>query len=324
VSKELTIALDRYDRHLPLFFGAARLPDGQQYRALEVGMVPPRRDGVARHRRMLIDLEFDAAEVSLCSYIMAKKRGVPLTGIPAFPRRLFSQNHIYVNVNSGIRAPQDLVGKRVGLWAFQVTMSVLAKGDLKSEHGVPWEKIHWVTEAPEEIEWSSQELSIERAPKGRSIAQMVVDGELDGYIYPHPEAAVQSRTDRVRRLFPDSKTESVRYFNKRGYYPIMHLLAVKDERVRERASLPLELMQLWEEAKRQSYDLYHDPGYALLAFSRNEYEAQTSTFGVDPWPSGLAANRKNLEDFMDYMVDQQLLDAPLPMDSLFDRSVLGT
>jgi 4,5-dihydroxyphthalate decarboxylase len=129
VSKELTIALDRYDRHLPLFFGAARLPDGQQYRALEVGMVPPRRDGVARHRRMLIDLEFDAAEVSLCSYIMAKKRGVPLTGIPAFPRRLFSQNHIYVNVNSGIRAPQDLVGKRVGLWAFQVTMSVLAKGD---------------------------------------------------------------------------------------------------------------------------------------------------------------------------------------------------
>ena len=150
---EITIALDRYDRHVPLFLNAVEPPPGLRYRALEVGMVPPRRDGIDRHGRMLKGLEFDAAEVSLASYIMAKQRGLPLIGVPVFPRRLFSQNHLFVNRNSGIRKPADLKGKRIGLWAFQVTMSVLAKGDLKSFYGVPWEEIRWVTEQPEELAW---------------------------------------------------------------------------------------------------------------------------------------------------------------------------
>jgi 4,5-dihydroxyphthalate decarboxylase len=68
-------------------------------------MVPPRRDGIERHKRMLTGLEFDAAEVSLCSYIIAKSRGSTLTGIPVFPRRLYSQNHIFVNRDSGIEKP---------------------------------------------------------------------------------------------------------------------------------------------------------------------------------------------------------------------------
>lgn len=103
----LDLALDRYDRHVPFFLGAVKCPPGLTYNALEVGMVPPRRDGIDRHRRMLRELEFDAAEVSLCSYILAKTRGVPLTGIPVFPRRLYSQNHIWVRTDSGIKEPAD-------------------------------------------------------------------------------------------------------------------------------------------------------------------------------------------------------------------------
>lgn len=320
----LTIALDRYDRHVPLFLGAVKPPMGLQYRALEVGMVPPRRDGLDRHRRMLHGLEFDVAEVSLASYIMAKTRGAPLVAVPVFPRRLFSQNHIFVNRNAGIRAPKDLLGKRVGIWAFQVTMSVLAKGDLKQHYGVAWEDIRWVTQYPEEVEWVGKGLSIEQVAPGRDLAQMLVDGEIDAYIHPHPPALVQDSTDRVARLFGDSASECVSYAAKRGYYPIMHLLAVKQERVRERPSLARELMTLWDEAKRQSYDFYHDPGYALLAFARNEYEKQLATLGRDPWISGLRGNRTNLETFVEYMVDQRLLKAPVPMSELFDPSVLDT
>ena len=70
----ISLALDRYDRHVPFFLGSVPAPAGLRYNALEVGMVPPRRDGIDRHKRMLRDLEFDAAEVSLCSYILAKAR----------------------------------------------------------------------------------------------------------------------------------------------------------------------------------------------------------------------------------------------------------
>ena len=82
-------------------------------------MVPPRRDGVDRHRRMLVDREFDIAEVSLASYILARQAGVPLTAVPTVPRRLFSQNHIFVNADAGIERPADLVGRRIAIWAKQ-------------------------------------------------------------------------------------------------------------------------------------------------------------------------------------------------------------
>ena len=320
----VSLALDRYDRHVPFFLGTVQPPRGLKYRALEVGMVPPRRDGIQRHKRMLRDLEFDAAEVSLCSYIIAKSRGSTLTGIPVFPRRLYSQNHIFVNRQSGIDRPADLRGKRVGLWAFQVTMSVLAKGDLKSFYGVPWEEIRWVTEHPEELEWDSSGLPIERAPAGRDVAQMLIDGEIDAYIYPHPPALIQDRTDKVRRLFSDADAECVRYTSQRGYYPIMHLIAVKEERLRERPALGRELMAMYEEAKVQAYDFYHDPGYALVALARNEYERQKMSLGEDPWPSGFKANARNLQDFIGYMVDQRLLKSPLPVETLFHPSVIDT
>lgn len=318
----VTIALDRYDRHVPLFMGAVQAAEGLTYRALEVGMVPPRRDGTDRHRRMLRDLEFDAAEVSLASFIMARQRGVPLAGIPVFPRRLFSQNHIFVNRNAGIRAPADLAGKRVGIWAFQVTMSVLAKGDLKSHYGVPWEGIRWYTQFPEEVEWSHPDVSVTRVEK--DLARMLIAGEIDAFIHPHPPAIVQNRTDRVARLFEDCEAECVRYFSTRRYYPIMHLLAVKEQLVQKRPTLPRELMKLWEDSKVQSHDFYHDPGYGLLAFARNHYERQAHTLGPDPWTAGLKANRTNLEHFIGYMVDQRLLEKPVPAASLFHPSLQDT
>ena len=62
-----------------------------------------------------------------------------------FPRRLFSQNHILVTAALGIENPKDLEGKRVVINAFQVTMTVLALGDLKFEHGVDLTKVHWIS-----------------------------------------------------------------------------------------------------------------------------------------------------------------------------------
>jgi hypothetical protein len=85
---------------------------------------------------MLIDLEFDACEVSLSSYVMAKSQGLPVIAIPVFPRRLFIQSNIWTpRRTSASREPMDLVGRKVGLITFQTTLSVQAKGDLQTEYG---------------------------------------------------------------------------------------------------------------------------------------------------------------------------------------------
>ena len=45
---------------------------------------------------------------------------------------------------------------------------------------------------------------------------------------------------------------------------------------------------------------------------------------LDLWPSGLEANRKNLEQFIEYVADQKLIDKAIPVESLFHHSVLNT
>ena len=321
--RTLSIALERYDRHLPFFLGLIKTPEGITMNALEVGMVPPRRDGVDRHRRMLVELEFDIAEVSLASYIMACQRGIPLTAVPVFPRRLFSQNHIFVKSESGIKSPEQLTGKRVAIWAFQVTMSVLAKGDLKAEYGLDWRDVYWVTQRPEEIEWNGNTDNITRMPEGRTGAEMLLAGDVDAYIDPHPPHEILEN-DIVRRLFPDTRAECRNYWDNHGYYPIMHLLAVKESVATEFPELPLQLMKMWDDARDQAYEFYIDHNYTVLPFGRYAFSNDMKEFDDELWPSGLAKNRANLHRFIDYMVDQQLLNEGVEVDPLFHKGVLGT
>jgi len=46
--------------------------------------------------------------------------------------------------------------------------------------------------------------------------------------------------------------------------------------------------------------------------------------GADLFPNGVKANRANIEQFIGYVADQGLIDAPIPVESMFDASVLDT
>ncbi len=323
--RTLTIALDRYDRHVPFFTGQVPPPQGYALKPLEVGMSPPRRDGIDRHHRMLVRREFDIAEVSLASYIIGVSRGAAFTAVPAFPRRLFSQNHIFVRRDAGIRSPGDLAGKRVGIWAFQVTMSVLARGDLKADYGMPWEDIVWHTEHDEELTATYPGVRIERMPAGAQAAQWLLEGRLDAYINPHPGFEVTD-SPLVKRLFDDPRAECERYLSRHGHYPIMHLLAIRKELADADPALPAAVLAMYQDAVRQMEHYHVDPGYSTLPFNRHEAERLRAAgkFAGQLWTSGVAANRANLERFIGFMVDQRLLERPLPVDALFHPSVLAS
>jgi 4,5-dihydroxyphthalate decarboxylase len=325
----LTIALERYDRHVPFFMGMVNPPAelaGVSFKALEVGMAPPRRDGIDRHRRFWANEEFDICEMSVCSYLTAMSEGAPYTATPVFPRRLFSQNHMFVSVAAGIEEPKDLIGKKVSCRSFQTTMSVLAKGDLAFEYGVPWRELDWHTMTAELVDWPGREAANLTMIDEPSAPDALIAGELAMMIHPHPPPKLLAamRDGKVRRLFPDTRTECARYFRKYGDYPIMHVLAFKTELAEKHPGLPRALMAMWEDAKRQAAGFYDDPGYAELAFARNELEAQDNLFSADIWPSGLSANRGSAERFMKYLTDQTLIEKPYPVEKLFHESVLDT
>ncbi|MQB45905.1 ABC transporter substrate-binding protein [Rhizobium sp. ICMP 5592] len=319
----LTIALASFDRHIPFFMNWLPQHPNFSLKALDVGINPPGRDGGDRHGRMLRDREFDIAEVSLASYIMARAQGAAFTAVPVFPRRLFSQNHIFVHDASGIKTPRDLIGKRVAIRSFQVTLSVLAKGDLASLYGVPWRSIHWVVQDAEEIAWQGEDLSIERMAAGTKGADLLRRGLVDAYIDPRPPVSLLT-DDAVRPLFPDRQAEAGAYFRARGAFPIMHLLVIRQETAEKFEGLPGYLIEAWEDAKAKVCRSYEDPAYTLMPFGSAAYQAAVAEFGPDPWPSGLAANADNVLWFQDYMVDQTLLQQPLPLASLFHSSVLDS
>jgi len=318
----VTIALERYDRHMPFFLGQVGITDQVELVPFEVGMFPPRRHGVDRHGRMLRDEEFDVAEVSLSSYIMARSRGALFTAVPVFPRRLFSQPHWFVTESSGLRHPRELIGKPVVAVAFQVTMSVLAKGDLRREYGVDWRDLKWLTLWKEEIAASG--LPVTQLPPDTDPAKLLLDGTAAALVHPHPPHEALSGEHGIRRLFVDTQQECERYFARHGYLPIMHLLAIKDRVAQRLPQLPALLMQMWQEAKTLTEDYYHDPGFGLPVFSRLAYERQQALLGENLWSSGLTLNRLNLTRFIEDMVDQQLIPRALALEELFHHSVLDT
>lgn len=319
---KLTLAVSHYDRYVPLFDGAVK-PKGFDLTMLHVGQSEDGRFGRDRHERMLQKGEFDVCELSLSSYLMARSQKLPFTAIPVFPRRLFSQSQIWVNTSRGIGEPKDLIGKRVGLNTFQTTLSVLAKGDLQAEYGVPWRSIEWIVSKPETVEFTPEPgVRMSMVPDGTDIGRMLQKGEIDAIFRPHPPKQVLEGASDIRRLFVDSKTEEARYYKKNGFYPIMHLIAFRDDVLKRHPEAAAAMLDAFEETNRISEAYYDDPNWSRLAWGRLDLEEERRMLGRDLWPIGVAKNRHNLERFMEYSRDQGLIDKPMPVDSLFAESVL--
>ncbi len=325
MSLSLSVAIDRYDRHFPFFDGTVAVPKDLNLKILQVGQTVTLRDGEFRHERMIRDGEFDVCEFSLSSYLMARDRGLPLIAVPVFPRRLFSAGLFYVRENSGIRTPRDLIGRRVGLNSFQTTLSVLARGDLKEEYGVPWEDIVWCVVNAEKLPFDVKKgVVIESLGHGADLGEAMAKGDIDAFVHPHPPASVINGRVPARRLFPNVQQEEFRYFHRNGYFPIMHVIVLRASLVDEHPEVPRLVMDLFDQAKRISHRYYDDPNWSHLAWGRKYYEEERSLVEGDIWPSGIRANSKNLQCFIDYMFDQNLISRRLTLDELFAPSILAT
>jgi len=313
----LTIALSHYDRHIPLFDGSVTA-EGVDLQVLEVGQSNPLKHGQDRHERMLQKGEFDICELSLSNYLVAKSRGMPFTAIPVFPRRLFSLSQMWVNRNAGINAPADLIGKKVGLSTYQTTLSVLARGDLQTEFNVPWREIDWYISKEEAVTLKPMAgVKMQLVKPGQKIGVLLENGEIDALMVPHPPKEALRGGGNIRRLFADPKAEEAKYFKKNGYYPIMHVVAFKDEVLAKNRWLAKSIADAFDKAKEACLEYYDDPNWSRFVWGRHLFEEERAAFGDDPWPHGIKKNRANLERFVGYSLDQGLMDKKLSVEELF-------
>src|ERR671928_1718186 len=136
VEVPITIACGNYDRTRALRDGRVKVE------GCEATYLPLYPEEI--FHRAFRYAEFDVSEISFSSYIRTVAAGTSAyIGIPAFVSRIFRHSGIYIRTDAGIRTPQDLRGKRIGLPEYQITAVVWMRGMLQHEYGVKPNEIHW-------------------------------------------------------------------------------------------------------------------------------------------------------------------------------------
>jgi 4,5-dihydroxyphthalate decarboxylase len=309
---ELTLACGDYEILRPLKDGTVT-PDG-----IDLTIITD-MDSSTRHWRFLRNREFEIAELSSSSYLLARDTGLAFDAIPVFPHRRFRHGFIFVNTHKGIAGPRDLIGRRIGVKSYQVSAIVWMRGILEHEYGVPHRSIEWFSEIDEDIEFEPPAgLRLTRLPDDKSVEAMLVAGELDAVLHPDLIAPLLAKNPNVARLFADHKAEEIAYFRKTGIFPIMHVVGLRRDIVERHPWVPINLYKAFERAKTAGMKRMINPRIAPLAWYREAWEEQEAILGSDPWQYGLSEqNRKTLETLVSYSHEQGLIKRLPALDALF-------
>jgi 4,5-dihydroxyphthalate decarboxylase len=275
----------------------------------------------------------DVTELSLSSYAMQRARGAsPYVAVPAFVSRSFRHGAIYVR-RDGVGRPADLIGGRVGVPEYQVTATVWVRAMLEAEYGVSPTAVEWVTggvDAPGRVEKVPLELPpairLTAAPAGRTLSQMLIDGEISALICPRAPKAYGDGTGPIRRLFTDSQAASTAYYRKTGLFPIMHLIGVRTALAERFPELPRQVFQAFETARILAMSALADTTApaTMLPWQFEELDRSRAVMGDDFWPYGVARNREILEVFLEAHNRQGLSERRLRVEELFDPATLDT
>jgi len=321
----LSFACPPYDRILPLAYQGV-VPEGIRlnYLPLEVEEI---------FWRQLRNQEFDISESSLSSYVMLRSRGDErFIAIPVFTSRMFRHASIYVNTRKGIRTPQELKGKIVGLPEYQITAVVWLRGLLQDEYGVYPHEVHWRSggqEAPGRKEKIRIELppdiDLQPIPADTYLSRMLEEGELDALIGARAPSCFDMGSPNVARIFANPREVETAYYRKTGIFPIMHTVIIKRDLYQRHPWIAMSLCKAFQKAKQlvlQNY-LHTHALHATLPWLNDEVERTRAILGDDWWPYGLVEkNRHVLETFLRYHHEQGLSARRMTVAELFAPETL--
>jgi 4,5-dihydroxyphthalate decarboxylase len=318
---QLSIAMGDYDRTRALLDGSVQI-DGVD----PVFMTLSPEEMFFRAMR---SVDFDISELSFSSYLVKHSRGeCPYVAVPAFLSRAFRHTSIYVRKDR-IRRPEDLKGKRIGVPEYQLTANVWARAILEDDHGVRPSDVTWVRggidtpNRPEKIKLDLPPgVKVESAPEGKTISQLLDEGEIDGFIAPRPPSGAAARNPDVGWLFDDPTAVAKDYYRRTGIFPILLVLAFRKELAEQHRFLPAALFKAFSESKAAALELLADTSATkvTLPFVEEQLKAARETLGEDFWSYGVEPNRKTLEAFLHHHHAQGLSSRKLTVEELFDPS----
>lgn len=281
-------------------------------------------------RRMVQHEEFDAAEMSLSTYVALAANGdTRFVGVPVFPSRNFRHGYLFVNTGSGIEKPEDLKGRRIGVPEYQMTAALWIRGFLQHDFGVHARDIVWLTggmRKPGYVERAPitlpDDIKLTVIPEDRHLEEMLDAGEIEAMISPVRPASLVAGNDTVRRMFADSRSVEKDYYRRTGLFPIMHTIVIRRAVYEKNPWVALSLFEAFEEAKRLGRARLEVTGPLAVALPwvPSDLEEIAEVFGdVDPWVYGIAANRHCIETLCRYSHEQGMAGRIVGLEELFAK-----
>jgi len=304
---DLSFSIADYHRTMPLLNGSVRV-DG--IRPSFYASAP----GEACLRPVYE--EYDVAEMSLSWYVMARARNEPVYALPIFPLRMFIHAYIYCGANSGIRQPRDLIGKRVGMDLYRLTVGLWARGILQENHGVTPSQICWVTSGAEGAGFEVP-ADVEVTITDDNVEEMLLRGDVDALISPNVPNSFRAGDPRIRRLFQPCRQVVEQYFAETGIFPITHTVVVREDLLRREPWVAGSLIRAFDTADAACRKEYDYPKRLSFPTSMLLLEEEEQRFGKNPWQNGMAPNAHTLAKFMQYAAEQGYTRRVLSLEEAF-------
>jgi len=236
-------------------------------------------------KRVVRDLEFDVAELSIVTYLLAKAHGKPLVLLPAV---IFGRyQHPYLVSCSDLR-PKSLEGKRVAIRSVSVTTVAWIRGILADDYGVDLGKVKWVTFEDAHVAECKDPSGAERAAAGKTPLDMLLSGEVDAAVLADPVP----QDPRLKPVIADPQAAAADWKKRKGALQINHMVVAKEG--------------LAEGLRREVF--------VLLSRSKERMKEKPQ---IDTSPFGLEENRRNLEVAIDYVYRQGMIPRRYTVEELF-------
>jgi 4,5-dihydroxyphthalate decarboxylase len=269
---------------------------------------------VDSNSRAMLEGKFDVAEMSFATFLKAFELGRDLIALPLFTGRGFLQPGILCATAAGIRKPEDIAGKRVGIPQYWMTSSVWHRAVLEQQHGVKPAAVKWFTAVEERFEnlVFPSSVSVERLPEGVGVQDALTQDLVDAIMTP-PRGVPKSMPAGLSSPYANLTQAQADYFAQTHVFPIMHFVVMRRSLAKELPWLAGAVTAAFDEAKLRA-----DASDALRpVIAGLAPDEERRLMGDDPWAFGLTANKPAVDTFFGTAHAQQWVGSGVNVGSCF-------
>lgn len=287
---ELVTAVKRYPHTAGLMSGELTAP-GLRLNCLHIEPIHGAFAPMARKQA------YDVSELAIVTLLQAKAYGKPLLMLPVVLAARLQQGCLVYNRRHrpGLDV-KGLAGARIGVRAYAQTTGMWLRGILDETYGIAPDAIRWTTFEGGHLEEFRDPAVVTRAPAGKGMLQMLLDGELDAAIFGND---LPDHED-IAPVIADHVEADRRWQAEHGFVPINHVL-----------TMPLAVARAYPDSVREVYRL----------FQRGKASVADPAALQRRLPDGVEALRGPLATTLAFCGRQGLMPRPLTADDLLADSL---